>query len=142
MVRSRLPARSSARRFRGLAQRRSQHSYICRSSSDNASVPGIMGRGFHCLMCMITSSRLGTPLATGGSSDIFAWGERQVIKRFRRGTPVTAAAREAACTRAARAAGAPAPETFGVIELDGDNGVVFERIEGPSMLEPLLAGRH
>src|SRR4051812_6488070 len=62
------------------------------------------------------------------------------MKRFRRGTPAAAAAREAACTRAARAAGAPAPETFDVIELNGDTGVIFERIDGCSMLEDLLAG--
>src|SRR6187397_755800 len=90
---------------------------------------------------MLPSSQLGARITTGGSADIFAWGERHVLKRFRRGTPAAAAAREAACTRAARTAGAPAPETLDVVEVDGDCGVIFERIDGRSMLEALLTGK-
>jgi Ser/Thr protein kinase RdoA (MazF antagonist) len=85
-------------------------------------------------------SQLGPKLATGGSADIFAWGERQVIKRFRRGTPPAAAMQEAACTRAARDAGAPAPETSDVVQTDGHVALIFERITGSSLLEALFTG--
>jgi len=85
-------------------------------------------------------AQLGAKLAVGGSADIFAWGERRVIKRFRRGTRQAAALQEAQCTQAARDAGAPAPQTFDVVEAEGEPGVIFERVEGGSLLEALLAG--
>jgi len=84
-------------------------------------------------------AQLGAKLAVGGSADIFAWGERRVIKRFRRGTRQAAALQEAQCTQAARDAGAPAPQTFDVVEAEGEPGVIFERVEGGSLLEALLA---
>jgi Ser/Thr protein kinase RdoA (MazF antagonist) len=89
---------------------------------------------------MSVPRKLGPKLATGGSADIFVWGERQVIKRFRPGTAAAAAAQEAACTRAARDAGAPVPGASDVVEVDGHLAVIFERIRGSSLLEALFTG--
>lgn len=48
-------------------------------------------------------------------------------------------AREARHTRAVRALGAPAPDVLDLVQIDGRDAVVFERIDGPSMWELLCA---
>jgi Ser/Thr protein kinase RdoA (MazF antagonist) len=85
-------------------------------------------------------SQLGHQIAKTLSGDIFAWGEDHILKLYRPGSPPTAAEEEAARVRAARAAGIPTPAVADVISLEGRVGVVFERTDGPTMLQTL--GEH
>ncbi len=85
-------------------------------------------------------SRLGRPIATTLSGEIFAWGQDYILKLYRPGSPSTAAEGEAARARAARAAGISTPAVADVISLGGRVGVVFERTDGPTMLQTL--GEH
>ena len=81
----------------------------------------------------------GPLLASGGSAHIHAWGAEHVLKLYFAGVPAELPAAEAVRTNAARAAGAPAPLAVETVRVAGRNGVVFERITGPTMLEALLA---
>lgn len=75
----------------------------------------------------------------GYSSDVYAWGEGRILKLFRGGAARERAHREFAVTRTVHAAGLPAPAAYEVIEVEGRWGIVFERIEGASMLESTQA---
>lgn len=74
------------------------------------------------------------PIGRGGNADVYVWGAGQVLKLFFRHIPWQA--NEAIATMAAYEAGIPVPEVIsGLIEVDNREGIVFERIDGPTMNE-------
>ena len=75
----------------------------------------------------------------GFTSDIYEWGERRVLKLFHGWVPAYRAQREFKVTRAIHAAGLPASATYELITIDGRYGIVFERVEGLSMLRHVQA---
>jgi aminoglycoside phosphotransferase (APT) family kinase protein len=94
---------------------------------------------------MTTLSALGPRLATGGTAELYAFEPGRVLKLYWQGAALDAVEREAERTRVARAAGAPAPEVFDVVTIEQRPGVVFERSDGPSMLQTMTldpAGAH
>jgi aminoglycoside phosphotransferase (APT) family kinase protein len=88
---------------------------------------------------MLHSNALGPRLAAGGTAELYALEGDRVLKLYWQGASRDAAEREAQRTQAAHAAGAPAPGVHEVVTIDERPGVVFERLEGPSMLEVLGA---
>ena len=73
-------------------------------------------------------------LASGATADVVTWGEGQVLKLFREKAPYHA--REVAAATAAHRVGVLAPAvTHGLIEVDGREGIVFERVDGPTMTQ-------
>lgn len=70
------------------------------------------------------------PIAVGNTSEVFAWGDGRVLKLYRRGRSVDGARREHQIGARLQEMGLPAPRVFGVEEIDGRAGVVFECIEG------------
>ena len=77
-----------------------------------------------------------TPLAKGATAGVYAWGEGRVLKLFTERTPWHA--NEVAATRAAQEAGLPVPALIdGLIEVDQREGILFERVYGPTMTEYL-----
>lgn len=83
-------------------------------------------------------SGIGRHLASSLTADVFDWDDRHVIKLYRH-SPATAT-REAAHTRAVRALGVPAPVVADVVTIQGRVGIIFERVDGPTMLEALAGG--
>jgi len=83
---------------------------------------------------------LGEKINQGGTSDIHAWAPGQVVKLFREGIPPWISQQEAWITQAVFAAGAPAPEVFGEVTLDGRSGIVLGRLEGPTLLQATRNG--
>lgn len=75
----------------------------------------------------------------GFTSDVYAWGQREVLKLFHGGDTRDRASREYAATRAVHAAGLPAPAAYELVEIEGRCGIVFERIAGMSLLEYVQA---
>ncbi len=73
------------------------------------------------------------PLATGGTSDVYAWQDGQVLKLFRRRSEYHP--HEIEATRAAHGVGLPVPAVVQaeLVEVDGREGIVFERVDGPTM---------
>jgi aminoglycoside phosphotransferase (APT) family kinase protein len=75
-------------------------------------------------------------LAKGSTADVYAWEEGRALKLFHERVPWHA--NEVAATRAAHEAGLPVPAVVeGLIEVDGREGIVFERLEGPTLTEVL-----
>jgi streptomycin 6-kinase len=83
---------------------------------------------------------LGEKLGEGFSADIHAWAPGQVVKLFKAAVAPRAARHEARVTRAAFAAGCPAPEVLGEVTLDGRFGIVLSRLDGPTLTQSLLTG--
>lgn len=78
-----------------------------------------------------------TPLATGRTAEIYHWGEGRILKLVRPGFPAHLADQEWRHASIARACGAPAPQPIELLNVGGRRGVVFERIDGPTMTQRL-----
>ncbi len=83
--------------------------------------------------------RPGELIARGNTSDIWSWTAGTVVKLLRPGIPRHWASIEADITRRVFAAGFPVPATDGVIEVDGQPGVVLERVDGETMWQHMKA---
>ena len=70
----------------------------------------------------------------GFCSDVYGWGEGRVLKLFHGGAARDRADREYAVTRTVHAAGLPVPAAYELVEVGGRWGIVFERVDGVSML--------
>jgi hypothetical protein len=57
------------------------------------------------------------------------------VKLFKAGVPRRVSWHEARMTRAVFAAGAPAPEVFGEVTLEGRFGIVLSPLDGPTLLQ-------
>jgi aminoglycoside phosphotransferase (APT) family kinase protein len=83
---------------------------------------------------------LGEKIGEGVFADVHAWAPGQVVKLLKAGVPRWASRREARMTRAIFAAGGPAPEVFGEVELEGRFGIVLRRFDGPTLLQLTRSG--
>ena len=83
---------------------------------------------------------LGEKVGEGATADIHVWAPGQVVKLFKAGVPPRLGRHEARMTRAAFAAGAPAPEVLGEVTIDGRFGIVLPHFDGPTLLQLLLTG--
>ena len=84
-------------------------------------------------------------IAGSFTAEVFAWDENQVLKLFRNTEHArwvlgsSPAEEESRNTRAARETGLDVPKVNGMVEVDGRQGIVFERIEGPSIRDRIRA---
>jgi aminoglycoside phosphotransferase (APT) family kinase protein len=83
---------------------------------------------------------LGEKIGEGAYSDVHAWTPGRVVKLFKPGFPRRHSWWEARMARAAFAAGAPAPEVFEELTLEGRFGVVLQRLDGPTLLQLSRSG--
>jgi uncharacterized protein (TIGR02172 family) len=75
---------------------------------------------------------LGRPLASGRTAENFLWDVGKVIKLFHSDWEEPDVQGEAHKARAVHAAGLPIPAVFGVVEVNGRYGVLYDRINGIS----------
>ena len=75
----------------------------------------------------------------GFCADVYAWGEGRVLKLFHGRATREQADREYTATRSVHAAGLPAPAVYELMQTEGRWGIVFERIEGISLLRHIQA---
>ncbi|MEN6369285.1 MAG: phosphotransferase, partial [Thermotogota bacterium] len=81
----------------------------------------------------------------GRTAEILAWGNGRVMKLYLAGSSRDYVRREAEVSRLAHRAGLPAPAVYdsdapdGVHEVDGRLGILFERIDGTTMMRDLGA---
>lgn len=80
----------------------------------------------------------GPLLAAGRTAEVFAWGDGEVLKLLRPGFPPELADLEARLVAAVRATGFAVPAVRAVVEVNGRRGVVFDRVDGPSMWQEIL----
>jgi uncharacterized protein (TIGR02172 family) len=73
------------------------------------------------------------PIAVGRTAEIFAWEDGRILKLLRPGFPPGLIQQEQVITTAIVQAGIAAPKIYGVIEVNGRPGIIYERIDGPSL---------
>lgn len=83
---------------------------------------------------------LGEKIGEGAFADVHAWAPGQVVKLFKAGVSHRAIRYEAHLTRTVFAAGAPAPQVFGEVTVEGRFGMVLQRFDGPTLLELTRSG--
>lgn len=82
--------------------------------------------------------RLTDPIATGHTARIHAWENGTVLKLFHDWVDDAAIASEARATRIAHTLGLGAPRVGELLEVEGARGLVFDRVDGQSMLALLV----
>jgi len=75
----------------------------------------------------------GTFIAEGRTAEVYAWGSTQVVKLYRDWWPLENIRYEISICRAVHEAGISSPAVGDLIQLDGRYGLIYERIDGPSM---------
>ena len=83
---------------------------------------------------------LGEKIGEGVFADVHAWAPGQVVKLFKSGVSQRLRGHEARMIRAVFAAGAPAPEVFDEVTLEGRFGIVLGRFDGPTLLQLMRTG--
>jgi tRNA A-37 threonylcarbamoyl transferase component Bud32 len=83
---------------------------------------------------------LGEKIGEGVFAEVHAWAPGQVVKLFRSGFSRRLCGLEARMIRAVFAAGAPAPEVFDEVAVDGRFGIVLSRFDGPTLLQLTRSG--
>lgn len=78
-------------------------------------------------------------MGRGASADVLAWGDGKVVKLFHAQWAYSAEM-ELERARAVHALGAPCPVPFDRVEHEGRTGIVYERIDGPLLLDSLRDG--
>lgn len=76
---------------------------------------------------------LGSPVAVGRTAEVFAFGDGRVLKLLLSGFPASIAEHEAEISRIVAKVYPGAPRLFDTTTIDGRLGLVYERIDGPTM---------
>ena len=81
-----------------------------------------------------------TRLAAGRAAEVYAWGDDHVLKLFPPGFPLAYIALELKNSRSAHALGLPTPGDAGHVEWSQRSGIVFDRVDGPTVYELIQTG--
>lgn len=81
-----------------------------------------------------------TWLADGGTAEIYAWGDGRVLKLFHPDFSPACIALELKNARSAHALGIATPLALGHAEWDQRIGIIFERVNGPTVYELIQTG--
>lgn len=79
----------------------------------------------------------GKPIARGATADLYAWNDGYVLKLFHERFSREDIEYEAQLARAVHAAGFRVPQVGEILEITARTGLVYERIDGPSLLNTL-----
>jgi uncharacterized protein (TIGR02172 family) len=77
------------------------------------------------------------PIAQGRTAEIYLWDDDHVLKLYLDWCPSNWVEYEARIARAVHAAGIPTPAAGEIVEVRGRRGLIYERVEGISMLQDL-----
>jgi uncharacterized protein (TIGR02172 family) len=81
----------------------------------------------------------GKLIGQGRTAEIYAWHDDQALKLYHAGWEASWVEHEAHISRLVAATGLPVPAVSGVIEVDGRQGIPFERIVGPTLVQRFAA---
>lgn len=81
----------------------------------------------------------GRLLAQGRTAEIFEWGDECIIKLARQPGPAPYLKREFEITKTLSKTRLPFPQAHEVIDVDGRLGIIFERIDGNTMLSEMTS---
>jgi tRNA A-37 threonylcarbamoyl transferase component Bud32 len=80
-----------------------------------------------------------TPIAQGRTAEIYDWDRDHVLKLYLEWCPPNWVEYEARVARAINEAGIPSPTVGKIVEVNGRRGLIYERIQGISMLQDMNA---
>jgi hypothetical protein len=80
----------------------------------------------------------GPRIGTGRTAEVYAWGDHQILKLYWADMPREWIYHEARVGHIVAEASLHAPAIGDTIEVDGRLGIIFERIDGPAMLDALV----
>ena len=78
---------------------------------------------------------LGSPIANGRTAEIFAWHNETVLKLFYDWVELDDINYELRIARTIQSSGLPVPFADKIIQVNGRNGLIYQRIDGITMLE-------
>lgn len=84
------------------------------------------------------NSLLGKCIGSGGCSEVFEWGDDKAIKLFRSNTNEYAVNKEYNNMIAAWKSGLPTYRPYEKIELEGRLGIVYQKIDGQTLMDRLI----
>jgi aminoglycoside phosphotransferase (APT) family kinase protein len=76
-------------------------------------------------------------IAEGRTAVIYSWDDGHILKLFRDWCPSDWVEYEARVARAVYAAGVPSPAAGEIVEINGRRGLIYERLDGISMLQDM-----
>lgn len=82
--------------------------------------------------------KLGPRIGVGRTAEVFSIGDGKVVKLYYPNFHEAAVQSEARAAEHVAKAGLPAPACYGLIEIDHRQGIIFERLDGETMLEAML----
>jgi aminoglycoside phosphotransferase (APT) family kinase protein len=77
------------------------------------------------------------PIAMGRTAEIYSYGEGKVVKLFFSTTPQSWIDKEIKIGKYIQEAKLPVPKVFNKVSINNREGIVYERIEGPALLNEL-----
>ncbi|HTX79828.1 MAG TPA: aminoglycoside phosphotransferase family protein [Longilinea sp.] len=83
----------------------------------------------------MNSPSLGPLIARGRTAEVYAWQDGQIVKLFYTWCPPQWVQNEIDIGHAISALPVPTPKLFASIEINGRQGIIYERVTGPSMLK-------
>jgi len=83
--------------------------------------------------------RKGQIIGLGRTAEILAWDDDKVLKLFRGDWPPSAVKWEEKVARTVFEAGLPVPAVYGIVEEKGRHGILYDRVDGSSMLVELTS---
>src|SRR5512133_1656260 len=82
---------------------------------------------------------LSTPIAEGRTAEVYAWDDKHILKLYRDWCPPAWVEYEARIASAVYDAGIPSPAAGDIIDVNERRGLIYERIDGISMLQDMNA---
>ena len=83
----------------------------------------------------VPAGRLGPLIGAGRTAEVYGWNDGHVLKLFHATMPFASVVAEARFAEIVTAAGLPAPAAAEpLIEVHGRHGIVYARVDGPTML--------
>jgi uncharacterized protein (TIGR02172 family) len=79
----------------------------------------------------------GPRIGVGRTAEVYAWGDHQILKLYRADMPREWVYHEARIGQIVAEAGLHAPAIGDTVEVDDRLGIIYERIDGPAMLDTL-----
>lgn len=88
----------------------------------------------------VPAGRFGPLVGTGRTAEVYGWDDDHVLKLFHATMPFASVVAEARFAAVVTAAGLPTPAAIDpLIEMDGRYGVIYARVDGPTMLALLAS---
>jgi uncharacterized protein (TIGR02172 family) len=77
-------------------------------------------------------------IGEGYTAEAFTWGEYDILKLFRKEFPMVAIKQEYHISKAVEELGLPVPKVKDMLENEGRTGIVYEKVQGNSLLKLLI----